>query len=1019
MRRYPPDFELLGPLRTLFRAIPRPLQHIVAPLVLWACWEGWWEAWRAPEPGEPVKAFWVTLILFAATLVAQEYLRPKPKIEGQRPAGLGDFSFPTATEDRVVPLVWGRVRLAGPNVTWYGDLRQEAITKRQKTGLWSKTTVTTGFRYHLGVVMGLCRGPDVTLRRVWIGDTEVFNGTVSTNTSFDINKPDLYGGDEFGAGGVRATCDWFVGSDSQPVSDYLNVAGRQRITTAATPTAPRYVGECYLVVREYGVSAASARGAYLGNSTSIRPWAYEVERYPALIPGQSAGQNMIGADCNIMNVAYEIITNAEWGLGDPAADVDAAAFKAAADVMISENNRFSMVLDRQIETLDLLREIERQIDGFIFRSPNTGKWTVKLARDDYTIGTVPQVNDDNSEVLSYTKGTWEDTTNQIVVKYDKRADDYKGSQALAQDMANMLIQGAGTVLTGRPITAEAKFPGVKDSALAENLAWRELRTVAYPLARAELLLDRSFWDLTPGAVVAWTSEELGFTQLPMRVTSIDFGTLQQNGIKVQLVQDVFKFAAASYGTPPDTGWDPPVVGLVAFPAAEQIAIECPRGILVRDPEYGGDDSVSKILTAARRQGGEVAFRITQRNASGSPSGSFLNSGEVVSFMRIGELQSALAAGTAIPTSTITIVPDPDSQISLEEVFDDSSTLQDLGVDLAHLIRVGEEFMLVRSAANNASNVDLQNVYRGVLDSAQRSHSAGAPVYLIFVGAGLSSATIPNTNNVEVELRMRSASAVFSGSVTTVSFTNAKRTLRPYPVSAIFFNGSSTPFNTPDLEGDGGPGENTFGFDVDWRRRRFNTTDEVAELLADQSVDASTEYQVKVFVDPAGANTLVHTSAWQTGTGPEFINRLSIINEAAAGTPIRVQIETRHDIGAEVDLTSRYTQQVDRTPTSGLTGLFYFGGKLRANDNSNSYTAVATGTFTLRIGAAYSTSNVQVSINGGAYATVIAAGLTSGTFAASSSDTIRVRHTINETPSPQFVALENPSATRVAYGCFTN
>ena len=72
--------------------------------------------------------FWFFLIINIATFLLTELLRPKPNIEDAKPAGLGDFQVPTATEGRVVPLIWGRVKMAGPNVVWYGDLIAEPIT---------------------------------------------------------------------------------------------------------------------------------------------------------------------------------------------------------------------------------------------------------------------------------------------------------------------------------------------------------------------------------------------------------------------------------------------------------------------------------------------------------------------------------------------------------------------------------------------------------------------------------------------------------------------------------------------------------------------------------------------------------------------------------------------------------------------------------------------------------------------------------------------------------------------------
>ena len=104
-------------------------------------------------------AFFLTLLIYVATFLITELLRPKPQIENAKPAGLGDFQVPTATEGRVVPIIWGRVKTSGPNVVWYGDLEADPIIEKVKTGLFSSQNVTQGFRYSIGLQMALCRGP--------------------------------------------------------------------------------------------------------------------------------------------------------------------------------------------------------------------------------------------------------------------------------------------------------------------------------------------------------------------------------------------------------------------------------------------------------------------------------------------------------------------------------------------------------------------------------------------------------------------------------------------------------------------------------------------------------------------------------------------------------------------------------------------------------------------------------------------------------------------------------------------
>lgn len=53
------------------------------------------------------------------------HMAPKP--EKPKPAALADFEIPTAEEGRPIPVVFGTVRINGPNVIWYGDLRTVPI----------------------------------------------------------------------------------------------------------------------------------------------------------------------------------------------------------------------------------------------------------------------------------------------------------------------------------------------------------------------------------------------------------------------------------------------------------------------------------------------------------------------------------------------------------------------------------------------------------------------------------------------------------------------------------------------------------------------------------------------------------------------------------------------------------------------------------------------------------------------------------------------------------------------------
>lgn len=1109
--------------------------------------------------------WFVWLAIQVALFVLAELLRPKPNLENAKPASLGDFQFPTATEDRFVPLVWGTVRQKGPNVVWYGDFIQEPITEEVKTGMFSSENLIKGFRYHIGVQFALCRGEVDALRRLWIGDVEVFNATamqavavalqgnsyqrgdvltlsggtftraatvrvtrvsggnvtavelvdggeysvfpvgstaattggsgtgctitmtkgaeIEHGDQLTIDCPELFGGDDLGSGGVRATMTLFSGTDTQAASPYLSsnhvasaapsggssgtgyatgdiltISGGTFVTAclvlvtgtssgAVTSVAvldpgfytafpsnpasttgssgsgctivltpgsgfqsvdgvtPRYLRTCYI--------APSVDPFYLGNSTQIKPWAFEVRRIPN--PLGLADPLVNELDCNPCNVLVEILTNEEWGLAEDIGDVDTATFSTHAATLKAEGNGFSLLLDRPVQASALLRLVEEQIDGVVFFDQLTGKWSMNLVRDDYDINTIPLLSASNIlELESYARGAWEDTTNQVAVKFTDRKDSYKETSALAQDQANI------NVMQGRVVSAEPNYPGIKDRTLANSLAWRDLSGLSYPLAKAVVICDRSVYDAQPGTIYAWTYEIGGesFVRMPMRVSEIDYGQLEDGRIRLTLVEDVFQTSAGSFSDPGDTNWQPPSDDLEPFDF--QVAFEAPRGFTLRDP-LGGGVNQDRLWAAARRKGPEVGFEIVERHAVGSPTGGYTVAGTVYGLALVGRLQSALGRGSAVPLTSAVIVPGPDSQTSLEAAFNDVADPQDIGTNLVNLIRVGDEFMLVSSAQTTGANVQLNGIYRGALDSVQGSHSAGTPVYLLFVAGGLSSSVVPAGNNVDVKLIPFSRTGQLpDAEATAISFAMENRVRRPYPPSRISLDGTAWA-STTSMEANGS-GPEDYAIDVSSiRRRDYRTVDEVQALGADASsifadfpTANTTTHDIDVRNDPAGANTLLFTTTTFSGTQKD-VRRIEILKATDGVLPTTLRFDTFATHTHEsVSYDSRVPLRHDFSVTTALTGKFNFGARA-ANAASNVYTATAAGSYGLTLSSAFTAGVVEYRINAGAWTSAITAGNTTGSVpGVAVSDTIELRHTSTDTAALKQLDVDAPGAGQDGY-----
>lgn len=1020
------------------------------PTGLAAIWVGVSLYMSMSVPAGPVShaSFILALVVLIVVLIAQELLRPKPEFEDARPAGNGDFQFVTATEGRVQPLIWGRTILLAPNCVWYGDIDALPIHESVRTGWFSKEEFISGYEYHMGVQFGLCRGPDVELIRVWLGreqkwlvyDSDV-SGIISTESHFDIDEPELHFPAE---GGVQSTVDFYPGNDNQTKNEYLNDSARQLVSPMVT--IPAYNGVCGLVAREMtsGTAVPSDKGAYIGNSTAVDSWSVELQRFPPIFSGQSAGEHKVpassGLDCNPMNVIYEILTNLEWGLGFLAGEIDigpGSSFLAAADTLAIEVNGWSMVLDKQIPATELLGEVERQVDGIVFLAQDTGTWQIKLARNDYTIGSLLLLDETNSEFKDYQRATWEDTTNQLTVKFNRRSDEYKESYAVAQDEANIIMQGAGSIDTGRVVSGSISYPGCKLSSLASQLVWRSLRTMAYPLARCTFMVNREFWNLKPGDVFKWTNESLSIDELPMRVAAIDFGTLTKNKITITAVQDIFEFLDPSFGDPPDTDWIPPIGTVINYPIDERIAFEMPRAMLVRHPDYVdyampyfgasatdfGPDQHARIMCAAKRQGPETRVNIVERHHATTPSGNYSPAGKVTAFMEIGTLKANLGLASSQPTAAITIEPAASSQAALAAGIV-GVTAETLGSELNNIALIGDEFILFRGGAVNGADIDLTNVYRGAFDTVQATHSLGDKVYIISAGASQMDVLISRFDDVDLKFLPQSFSSTLAeGSATVLAIKLALRAPRPLAPSVIQYNGAGVNYGTPDLEGEGSTFDD-FGVSVEWWKRTHTHVDEVANQLSDiPTSNEDTDYQVEIRHTPYSVSDVVVTSAWSGGdeSGTDASIGDILRNTILANSPntavqnLEFRIRSRHSIytGFNND-PSRYETTHIVTPDSSLTGQVAMGQMEWSNEFPTTYAAVNTSTHNVTIASSFATGNIEYKLNSGSWINVITAGGTTGGFAVSSSDVIHLRHTASDGSQLKFVELDD-AGTPVAYG----
>ena len=486
---------------------------------------------------------WGTLALFFVSLFMTILLRPTPKIEGARVTELDESSLPIADEGSPIPLVYGRVELKSPNCIWYGNYFAVKNLKAVDQGFKEDAIVIQSYSYALGVDMALCLGPDVTCHFVIANDKfvdQIENTTAVA--SFSLYRPQIFGG-VTAAGGIIGDGTFYSGEVGQPIDAYVESIVQDNETGDPTELVPGYTGIAHIVFER----------TIWGTSPSMPALSFVVSRYTNTL-GLSAAQNLIGTDDRELNPAealYDLLTNGFGGAGLATSDIDTASFTAAATVLALENNGISLVISSPNDAKAVVQEILRQIDGILYQEPDTAKIVLKLIRDDYTLSATPLFNESNVlEVKTLASTSWQDTYNQVRLTYfERKSNGDKKTTTMVQDMANIGMQG------GKVRSIDVTYPGVYDPPNANQIATRELSLYSVPLLKATITANRDGASLRPGDVFRLSWEEYGIVSLPVRVNRINFGSLVDGKIVLDVVQDRFAVDDVVYADQESTLWN--------------------------------------------------------------------------------------------------------------------------------------------------------------------------------------------------------------------------------------------------------------------------------------------------------------------------------------------------------------------------------------------------------------------------------------------------------------------------------
>lgn len=271
-----------------------------------------------------------------------------------------------------------------------------------------------GYKYFLGVQLAVCHGPVDKLRRIIIGEREAFNGEVvyPTTSTFDIDKPELFGGDAR-EGGVVGTVDVLWGHATQGRNAYLSIH--------QGAACPAYRGIFSLLFKSFLWASGNPyfKAPWVDFTRIKAGWRDDVLWNPTkaeifVAPGEPP-------DMNAAHIIYQCLTDVEWGMGYNYSDIDETSFAAVAQTLVDENLGLSLMWDQQSNIETFIKTIINHIDGSVSLDMSTGKFVCKLHRGGYDAASLVNLNPSNIlELKSFQRATFGEFANEVVVTYVDR-----------------------------------------------------------------------------------------------------------------------------------------------------------------------------------------------------------------------------------------------------------------------------------------------------------------------------------------------------------------------------------------------------------------------------------------------------------------------------------------------------------------------------------------------------------------------------------------------------------------------
>ena len=143
---------------------------------------------------------------------------------------------------------------------------------------------TVGYKYHLGMHIGLCHGPIDAITRLRVDERDAWTG-YSAGGTINVNAPELFGGEKR-EGGVSGNVDVMMGGPAQGKNAYLASKLGELIPAYRGIVSLVFRGSGAIVGGVFGAILGATRSFYFGNNPYLKAWSVRGQRVSTRDDGQ-------------------------------------------------------------------------------------------------------------------------------------------------------------------------------------------------------------------------------------------------------------------------------------------------------------------------------------------------------------------------------------------------------------------------------------------------------------------------------------------------------------------------------------------------------------------------------------------------------------------------------------------------------------------------------------------------------------------------------------------------------------